>query len=244
MAQPAVRLRGATLRSPSGQSILSGVDWQVDAGGVGVVIGHSGSGKSRMLRLLNRLDEATGGEVELFGQPVADWSPGELRRRVGWVPQRPALGAAGARAAFEIPVELGVVGAGELAERRDRVLAVAGIDDRLLDRSVAALSGGERLRIGLARALLLEPELLLLDEPTSALDGARGAAVLTAVLDWAGERGATLVVATHRIEDVRRLGGELLVLTDGRVDRSGSTAELIDEPAVRELLTGRAEAGE
>jgi len=238
--QHALVLRGVCLRAPDGQPILDGVGWTFD-GPVGVVIGPSGSGKSRLLRLLARLDEASAGEIELLGRELTAWPVGELRRRVGWVPQRPALGDGLAADALATPVDLGVITAGQLAERRDEALRIAHLEPRTLDRPVSALSGGERLRVALARALLLRPELLLLDEPTSALDGARGATVIDRLLAWAGEHGAAVLVVTHRIEDARRLGGEMLVLDDGRVDCAGETAELVARPHVVELLTGRRE---
>lgn len=238
--QPPLALRGVCLRAPDGTSILDGIDWTF-GGPVGVVIGPSGSGKSRLLRLLARLDEASSGELRILGRSITDWPVGELRRRVGWVPQRPALGDGPAADALAAPVDLGVITAGELAERRDECLRVAHLEPSTLDRPVSALSGGERLRVALARALLLRPALLLLDEPTSALDGARGAAVIDGLLEWAREHDTAVVIVTHRIEDARRLGGEMLVLADGRVDCSGDTDELVARPHVVELLTGRRE---
>ncbi len=236
----ALELRGVGLRAADGQPILHGVNWSLDQP-VGVIVGPSGSGKSRLLRLVARLDEASDGELEVLGRAIGDWPVGELRRRVGWVPQRPALGDGLAGDALATPVDLGVITAGELAERRDEALRVADLEPAALQREVSALSGGERLRVALARALLLEPAMLLLDEPTSALDGARGAAVIDRLLAWTRERGITLLVVTHRIEDARRLGGQMLVLDGGRVDCAGDTAELLSRPDVIELLTGRRE---
>lgn len=242
MTEPAVRISGLQTRAQSGTEILRGVDWSVDAASVAIVVGPSGSGKSRLLRVLNRLDEPAAGSVEVLGKALDDWSVGELRRAVGWVPQRPAIAAGTAGAAIELLVRLNLVTARELADRLPRALATARLDESVLDRDAAAISGGERHRVALARALVLEPRILLLDEPSAALDGATAAAVLEALAAWADERGATLIVATHRIEDVNTLGGDMLVLDGGVVVRAGPSRELLADSAdydVHHLLTGR-----
>ena len=232
-------MRGVGLRSDDGNAILHDVDWEVPVGAVAVLVGSSGAGKSRLLRLVNRLDEPDGGTVEVLGRPQRSWDVGELRRAVGWVPQRPALVGGTAGDNLDLPARLGLIDAS--AERRRRVCALVGLGGELLSRPVGQLSGGERQRVALARALLLEPRVLLLDEPSSALHGAAAAEVLSAVKAWAAERDVTLAVVTHRLEDVTTLGGDLVVVEAGTVARRGPAAELSGDPEVRRLMTGRAE---
>lgn len=232
-------MRGVGLVSPAGETILRDLDWELDEGAVAVVVGPSGAGKSRFLRLVNRLDEPGAGELEILGRPQSAWEVGALRRAVGWVPQRPALAGGTGADNLELPVRLGLVG------DHDRVAAaaaVAGLDDALLARPVTQLSGGERHRVALARALVLEPRILLLDEPSSALHGAAAATVLGAVKDWCASRRVAMCVVTHRIDDLDTLGGEVVVLEAGRITRRGPAAALVAEPAVRHLMTGREEA--
>lgn len=246
MAEPAFVLRGVGLAGRGGETILEGIDWSLARGSTGVVVGASGAGKSRLLRLLNRLDEPTG-EVVVLGTPLAAWSPGELRRRVGWVPQRPVLEHGTVRHALEAPARLGLLARHDLDQRWSRALDVSRVPATSVDRQTSRLSGGEALRVALARALLIEPTILLLDEPTSALDGALGAEVLTNLRAFADERDMTLVVATHRIEDLRRLAGELLVLAAGRAVRRGPSLDVLADPSgfdVAALLTGRAEVAD
>ncbi len=244
MGDHALSLRGACVLGTGGAVLLRDVDWQVPAGDVAVIVGRSGSGKSQLLRVFNRLNELASGSLEILGRDVRAWSVAALRRRVGWVPQRPQLGQQTAEQALLLPQQLGLVRPADVETRRAEATSIAGLDESLLGRPIGRLSGGERHRVALARALLLAPEVLLLDEPSSALDGESAAAVLTALLEWRERSGATLVVVTHRIEDVRRLGGHMLVLDQGRVVRAGRSTKLLADPEgvdVHVLLTGRTE---
>jgi ABC-type methionine transport system ATPase subunit len=248
MKDLALRLRGLTVRAPSGAVILDRIDWELVAGERGLIIGPSGSGKSRLLRAINRLDEPCGGVIEILGRPQADWPVGELRRRVGWVGQKPALTAGTGRRCLEVAGDVGRISESELAGAMEEALAIAGVAADVADRPAPQLSGGERHRLAIARALLLKPRILLLDEPSGALDGAGAAGLLRRLMEWQDQAGATLIVVTHRIEDTRLLGGQMLVLDRGRVRRSGKTTELLADPGgaggydVRELLTGAARA--
>lgn len=235
-----------SVRSPAGDTILDGVSWSVPEAGVGVVIGPSGSGKSRLVRLLNRLDDPSAGDVRVLGRSVRAWDVRELRLRAGWVPQAPALGNGTVGESFAVPVEIGSLTAADLARRQAPAMEVAGLGAELAGRDVASLSGGERHRVAIARALVLEPALLVLDEPTGSLDGAAGRALLARLREWAKERGAALVVVTHRLADVRALGGRLLMLAGGRVAHAGAAAELLASDAgehIRALMAGEEPVG-
>lgn len=230
-----------SLRASSGNWILDRVSWSVAEADVGVVIGPSGSGKSRLVRLLNRLDDPTAGEVWVLGRPASTWDVRELRLQVGWVPQSPALSAGVVRDSLNVPVEVGSLSAADLEERQEPAMEVAGLDAGLMGREVASLSGGERHRVAIARALVLEPSLLVLDEPTGSLDGAAGRALLLRLREWAKGSGTSLVVVTHRLSDVRALGGSLLMLAGGRVAHSGGAADLLSSEAgdqIRALMAG------
>ena len=237
----AVRLDDVSLRSAAGAAILSEVSWSLPTGCAAAVVGPSGSGKSRLLRLFNRLDEASGGRLEVLGTPVRDWAPAALRRAVGWVPQQPALCAGTARAALEVALRAGALDPPAFAARLPGALALAGLPESLLARECAALSGGERQRVAIARALVAEPALLLLDEPTSSLDGATASALLARLCQWRTRTGATLVVVTHRLADVRAIGGQVLALEAGRVVERGDAETLLAGASgerLRALLAG------
>ena len=196
-------------------SILKGVSFGVERGSALVLVGPSGSGKSTLLRCLNRLVEPTDGRVRFDGRDVRTLDPRDLRRRAALVMQTPVL--------FEGTVRdnLRVRPAGTPGDFSDPSLTSAvmevGLDAGLLDRDAATLSGGERQRVTIARALLRDPQALLLDEPTSALDPPNAALVVKTVSRLRERRRLTIVAVTHQTELVRRLGGCLLYLVRGEV---------------------------
>jgi ABC-type multidrug transport system fused ATPase/permease subunit len=196
-------------------TILKNVSVAVERGGALILLGPSGSGKSTLLRCLNRLAEPTGGSVRFDGCDIRSLDPRDLRRRAALVMQTPVL--------FEGTVRenLRVRPAGTPGDFSDASLAAAvvevGLDGGLLDRDAATLSGGEKQRVTIARALLRDPQALLLDEPTSALDPPNAALVVETVTRLREGRRLTIVAVTHQPELVRRLGGCLLYLVRGEV---------------------------
>jgi putative ABC transport system ATP-binding protein len=173
------------------------------------LLGPSGSGKSTLLRLLNRLADPDEGSVRFHGTDVRQLDPLELRRRVGLVPQLPAPvpGTVADNVAFgprlrgeEVDAEL--------------PLRLAGLDRSFAERDALRLSVGEQQRVMLARALALEPEVLLLDEPTASLDAAATGAVEGALR---GLRSVSLVLVTHDSGQAERLAERTIRLEAGRV---------------------------
>jgi putative ABC transport system ATP-binding protein len=173
------------------------------------LVGPSGSGKSTVLRLLNRLADPDEGVVRFHGMDVRELDPLELRRRVGLVPQLPAPvpGSVAENVCF-----------GPRLRGRDvdpeRPLRLAGLDPGFLDRDASKLSVGEQQRVMLARALALEPEVLLLDEPTASLDSAATAAVEDALSTLPG---ISFVLVTHDPAQAERLAERTVHLENGRV---------------------------
>ncbi|MFS8480873.1 MAG: phosphate ABC transporter ATP-binding protein [Acidimicrobiia bacterium] len=193
-----------------GTTILDGIDLEIPARGITVLLGPSGAGKSMLLRLLNRLEVPTAGEVRFRGRPVQEIDPLELRRRVGMVFQRPTPFPGTVRE------NLLVAEPGATEDEMARVLRAARLDPEFLDRDADELSGGEAQRMCLARTLLTRPEVLLMDEPTSALDpeARRG---LERTAQRIARRGRPMVWVTHDLEQAQRLADEVVVLVGGRV---------------------------
>jgi putative ABC transport system ATP-binding protein len=183
--------------------VLQDVSLSIPAGST-AVLGPSGSGKSTLLRLLNRLADPDEGTVRFHGTDVRDLDPLELRRRVGLVPQLPAPVPGSVRD----NVCFGPSLHGEEV-RPEPPLRLAGLDESFLDRDASRLSVGEQQRVMLARALALEPEVLLLDEPTASLDAAATRAVEYALR---GLRDVSLVLVTHDPAQAERLTSRTIEL--------------------------------
>jgi len=197
--------------SRGGRVVLRGVDLALEEGATAVV-GPSGAGKSTLLRLLNRLADPDTGEVRYRGRPLRTHDVLRLRREVALVPQLPAL----VEGTVADNVELGARLAGQGADV-DRALALAGLDPTFGPRLADGLSVGEQQRVMLARALALEPSVLLLDEPTSALDERTRAAVEATLVRLASELDLSLIVVTHDPAQARRLARRTVTVAGGRV---------------------------
>ncbi len=196
--------------SRDGRPVLRAVDLEIGPG-VTAVVGPSGAGKSTLLRLLNRLADPDEGSVRFGGEDVRSLDPLALRRRASLVPQLPA----------PIPgsVAENVRFGPELAGRTTEVehwLDLAGLGADYADREAERLSVGEQQRVMLARALALEPEVLLLDEPTSALDEEARDGVEATLGMLVQELGVSAVVVTHDRAQADRLAERTLELDSSR----------------------------
>jgi putative ABC transport system ATP-binding protein len=227
-AQPALELKVLRAdelgRVVDGKTILSGISFGVINGDLLGIVGASGSGKSSLLRLLNRLDEPTSGTVYLDGQDYRLLPPRQLRRRVGLLTQRPYLfpGDVAANLRFG-PAQRGEVLPDEEVARLLENVGLPGFSAR----EVSVLSGGEQQRVSLARALANRPEVLLLDEPTSALDEASKLGIEELIVSLVHERSLTCVMVTHDRGQARRMCKRVILLDAGRLVASGTAVEVL-----------------
>src|SRR5918996_1004230 len=194
--------------------LVSDISVQVQKGEVLAVVGPSGAGKSSFLRLLNRLDEPTGGTVLLDGQDYRAMAPRELRRRVGMVMQTAYLfpGTVAANIAFGPLQRHETLSAEQIGALLERIGLPA-----YENRDVSTLSGGEAQRVSLARTLANSPEVLLLDEPTSALDEASARGIEELVLSIIRERQMSCVMVTHDMQQASRIAERTMHLRGGRL---------------------------
>ena len=209
MERPKIRVLGLRY-AVGGAEILKGVDAEVPDGRITAVVGPSGAGKSTFLRAVNRLIEPTAGEVYLDGEPTDGMDLLRLRRRVGMVFQLPAL--------FGQSVEEAILYGARLAglpADADRLLETVGLDRSLAAREPETLSVGQQQRVSIARALALEPEVLLLDEPTSALDEAARRRVEGLARALNATLGLTMVVVSHDLAQVERVADRVILLAQG-----------------------------
>lgn len=204
--------------------LVDDANFEVQSGEVLTIVGASGSGKTSLLRLLNRLDEPTSGIVFLSGTDYRQIAARELRRRLGMVTQRPFLfpGTVADNLRY-----------GPL-QRGDR-LPQSAIDDLLARvglngygaRNVANLSGGEAQRVSVARTLANSPLVLLLDEPTAALDDTAKLEVESLLQSIVREQRLTCVIVTHDMAPASRLADRALLLEAGRIVRIGPAKEVL-----------------
>lgn len=212
-------------RTIDGKRVVDDVSFQIPEGSVVAIVGPSGAGKSSLLRLLNRLDEPTGGTVLLEGTDYRTLAPPDLRRKVGMVMQAPNLftGSVADNIRFgpqQRGKELHLDSIKELLER----VKLAGY----AQRDISNLSVGEAQRVSLARTLANSPTVLLLDEPTSALDVDTRENVEDLICDIITESRLTCLIVTHDPDQARRMAGQVIVLEAGRLARFGPTEEVLD----------------
>jgi UDP-glucose/iron transport system ATP-binding protein len=203
------------LRGQAPVPVLEDVSFALARGSSLTLVGSSGSGKSTLLRCLNRLEEPTRGTVRFNGRDIRSIDPRELRQRAALVMQTSVLFDGTIRDNLRRRPLANRVDPSET--RLADALEEVGLPGDFLDRRAETLSVGEKQRVTLARALLTDPEALLLDEPTSALDPPNVALVTEAILRLRQTRALTIVAVTHQTDLVRKLGGHLLYLVGGRV---------------------------
>jgi putative ABC transport system ATP-binding protein len=213
-------------RSVANKFLVNDISVQVQVGEVVAVVGPSGSGKSSFLRLLNRLDEPTGGTVRLNGEDYRKLAPQELRRRLGMVMQTAYLfpGTVAENVAYG-PLQRGQR---LLADQIDALLQRVGLSG-YQGRDASNLSGGEAQRVSIARTLANAPEILLLDEPTSALDEDSAREVEDLVLDIIRERRMTCVIVTHNNAQARRIAHRTMIVRYGKLVANGPTNEVLSD---------------
>jgi len=227
--------------------VLRGVSFRLDKGETLVVMGGSGSGKTVLLRHVAGLLRPDAGEVRVFGRNIERLSEEELlpvRRRMGYVFQGAALFdslSVHDNVAFPLR-EHTSLSEGEIHERVVHVLSLVGLGEDVLPLLPSELSGGMRKRVGIARALVIEPELMLFDEPTAGLDPTNSKVVGELILELKRGPCDTSIVVTHDVELARTVADRLAILMDGRFATVGRPDEVMTsgEPAVQAFLAGEA----
>ncbi|NJB68625.1 phospholipid/cholesterol/gamma-HCH transport system ATP-binding protein [Desulfobaculum xiamenense] len=244
--KPIIQCEG--LRKSFGeQTVLDGLDITLRPDSVSVIIGRSGGGKSVLLKHIIGLMRPDSGRVLVNGQDITALSERELvaaRRQFGLLFQEGALFDSmnvAENVAFPL-VEHSGLSRREIADIVDAKLAAVGLSGAG-HKMPAELSGGMRKRVGLARAIALDPKIVLFDEPTSGLDPVMSAAINDLILRTRGEFGATCVVISHDIPATMAIADEIFMLYNGRIIASGSPDEIraSDDPVVRQFIEGRAD---
>jgi phospholipid/cholesterol/gamma-HCH transport system ATP-binding protein len=224
------------------QTVLDGITFELEAGKVTCVLGRSGTGKSVLLRLLIGLETPDAGSIQLEGHDISTASPQELneaRKKVGFLFQQSALYDSmtiGENVAFPLRRHTALSRA-ERLERVHELLSSVGMD-RDLDKMPSEISGGMQKRIGLARALALEPTIVMFDEPTTGLDPITAAEIARLIVELRDTRHITSIVVTHDLHTARTIADRLIVLDGGKALFDGTFEELESSkiPFVTQLL--------
>jgi osmoprotectant transport system ATP-binding protein len=228
-----IEFRSVTKRFDDGTVAVDDFSLTLPAHKTTVLVGSSGCGKTTLLRMVNRLIDPTRGEVLIDGEPVSGRDPVALRRGIGYVLQN-----AGLLPHFTVldniatvPVLSGV----PRARAREQALTfmdVVGLERSLADRYPSQLSGGQQQRVGVARALAVEPNILLMDEPFGAVDPIVRKELQAEVIRLQRELAKTVVFVTHDIDEAFLLGDQVVILQKGaRIAQVGSPSEIIENPA-------------
>jgi phospholipid/cholesterol/gamma-HCH transport system ATP-binding protein len=234
-------------KSFESQDVLKGVSFRLEKGETLVVMGGSGSGKTVLLRHIDGLVRPDAGAVVLFGQHIEGLSEDEvlpIRRRLGYVFQGAALFdslTVEENVGFPLREHTDLPG-GEIRQRVIHFLSLVGLDDKVLAQLPAELSGGMRKRVGIARALIGQPEVLLFDEPTAGLDPTNSKVVGELISELGSQVCDTAIVVTHDLELTKTVADRVAVLIDGRFATVGRLDDVLGsrDPAVQAFLSGEA----
>jgi phospholipid/cholesterol/gamma-HCH transport system ATP-binding protein len=212
------------------QKVLDGIGFQVGSGETVAILGRSGTGKSVLLKLLIGLQKPDSGSIRIHGQEITGLDLerlNEIRKKIGFLFQQAALYDSltiEENVAFPLTRHTRLSAAG----RRDRVrelLSQVGMEDDL-KKLPSEISGGMQKRVGLARALALDPDLLLFDEPTAGLDPITASEIVNLILRLQEERQVTSIVVTHDIHAAKSFSDRLVVIKEGHILTEGTFADL------------------
>ena len=212
--------------------VLKGINEHIKKGEVVVVIGPSGSGKSTFLRCLNLLEEPTSGEIVFEGNSITDKKVdiNKIREKMGMVFQQFNLFPH--KTVLEnltiAPIKVKGISKAEAEKKAFELLERVGLTDKA-KAYPSSLSGGQKQRIAIARALAMEPDVMLFDEPTSALDPEMVGEVLSVMKDLAKD-GMTMVVVTHEMGFAREVGDRSLFMDAGNIVEQGTPEEIFSHP--------------
>jgi osmoprotectant transport system ATP-binding protein len=233
---PVIEFRNVTYQPANKPKILDSVSFSVAKGETLVLLGRSGAGKTTALKLVNRLLDATGGEILVKGRPVSAWDPIKLRRSMGYVIQESGLFPH-----YSVEKNIGLVprlegwSAARIAQRTSELMRLVGLEPaEFAHRYPHQLSGGQRQRVGVARALAADPEILLMDEPFGALDPITRADLQQEFAQLQQNLRKTVLLVTHDLREGLLLGDRLVLFEGGKVAGISTKADFLrsKDPAV------------
>lgn len=223
-------------KTPFEAHALNNINLAIEEGSVTGIIGHTGSGKSTLVRLLNGLERPSSGIVLLDGKDI--WALpkeiGKIRFRVGLVMQYPEYQLFEETVSADIafgPKNMGL-DAEEINERVVRYSTLVGLDPSVLEKSPFELSGGQKRRVAIAGIMAMKPEILVLDEPAAGLDPEGRKNIFDAIEEYRRTENATVIIVSHSMEDMAERCDRIAVLGNGALLAEGDTASVFSEPHI------------
>jgi len=214
------------------KTILNNISFSLNKGDILNIIGHSGSGKTSLLRLINRLDDQTSGTISINGKNIKEYKINELRRKVAMT--------------FQIPIMFdGTVQDNLLSSLRFKLdkkkfahldksflkkyLNLVRLDESFLERNSSDISVGEKQRVAIIRSLVNEPDILLLDEPTASIDEVNSRAFLENIKVLNQELSLTILLVTHKLDHAFQMGGKTMILDKGNLIEMDETKNIFEK---------------
>lgn len=243
MTTPMIELADVSKHFGSATAV-DAITLTIPRGELCVLVGTSGCGKSTTLRMINRLIEHSAGQIRIEGQQIRAFDEQRLRRRIGY-----AIQSTGLFPHWTVARNIGLVPrllrwpAEKIAARISELMVLLGLDEtQFADKYPHQLSGGQAQRVGVARALAADPDILLMDEPFGALDPITREGLQDELLGLQARLRKTIVFVTHDMDEALKLADRIVVMDAGRIVQQGNAATLLHSPAnafVESLLGGR-----
>lgn len=227
-----IEFRNVSKSYTQGETVIKNLSLNIEAGEFITLIGESGCGKTTLLKMINGLILPSEGDIAVKGKLIKDWDLITLRRHIGYVIQQISL-FPHLTVEENIAFVLDIMGEKEEEKKkRSRVLIeLVGLPEDYLSKYPKALSGGEKQRIGVARALAANPDILLMDEPFGAVDEITRKILQEEILNIHSKLQKTIIFVTHDIEEALRLGSRIVLFNKGEIEQIGTKEEMVFRPA-------------
>lgn len=232
MEENIIEIQSVTKSYELGKIALSNLSLTISKGSFVTIIGPSGCGKTTLLRLINGMEEAESGHINVLGKNLANWDKTLLRRNIGYVIQRGGLFPH-----LTIKQNIGFVlsisgnDAESIDKRVSSLAEIMSFDERQLLSYPAELSGGQQQRAGVARALAANPQIILMDEPFGALDNITRRNLQNELKEMHKKLGITFVMVTHDLKEAFTLGTKVVIMNEGEIEQYDTPETIKENPA-------------
>lgn len=215
-----------------GKEVIHSVSMIIPKGEIVSIIGASGCGKTTMLKMINRIIPITAGDILINGESIKNINPVQLRRKIGYVIQQTGIFPhMTIKENLEVVMELHSINKNEWARKIDTMISMIGLSNDILNRYPIELSGGQQQRIGFARALITDPDIILMDEPFSAIDPINRLTLQDELRALQETLHKTIVFVTHDMDEAIKISDRICLMKDGQIEQYDTPEQILREPA-------------